>query len=150
MAIVEHSIEINAPIHEVYRISQDYAVRYDWDPFPDSIEVVRGASGEPQLGNQVMVKSKLGARMLVEFVQVNPPSRAAVSMISGPWYLSKFAGSWIFSELSPVRTGARFRYAIGAKPRFLRFLMEPIASLYFTSVVKKRLAGLKTYCEGRV
>ena len=150
MAIVEHGIEIDASIHDVYRVSQDYSVRYEWDPFPEAIQVVQGQSGEPQIGTQVLVKSKLGARMLVEFVQVQPPSRAAVSMVSGPWYLSKFAGSWIFSELSPIRTGARFRYTITAKPGFLRFLMEPIATLYFTNVVKKRLAGLKAYCERRV
>jgi hypothetical protein len=150
MALVEHSIEIGAPVHDVYRISQDYSVRYAWDPFPESIQLVHGPSGEPQVGMQVLVKSKLGMSMLVEFVQVQAPSRAAVTMVSGPWYLSKFAGSWIFTESAPARTGVRFRYTITAKPRLLRFLLEPVAALYFSHVVKRRLAGLKAYCEGRV
>jgi hypothetical protein len=150
MALVERSIEIAAPIGEVYRVSQDYAVRYEWDPFPETIQVVQGPSDGPKTGTQVWVKAKLGMSMLVEFVQVQPPARAAVAMVRGPWYLSKFAGSWIFSESSPSHTNARFRYTIIAKPRLLRFLLEPIAALYFSHVVKKRLFGLRAYCEGRV
>lgn len=147
MAILEFTLEIDSPIQLVYRVSQDYAVRYEWDPFPEDIRVVKG-SDEPAPGTQVLVKSKLGASMLVEFVQVQPPSRAAVVMIRGPWYLSKFAGSWIFRERSPLRTEARFRYTITARPWLLRWFMEPLATLYFSRVIKQRLRGLKRYCEG--
>ena len=76
MAIVEYTIEIAAPVELVWRVSQDYSVRYEWDPFPESIEVVRGAMSPPAIGSQVLVKSKLGMHMLVEFVQVAPPDRA--------------------------------------------------------------------------
>lgn len=150
MALVESHTTIAAPIDLVYRTSQDYSVRYDWDPFPENIAVVAGESNGPFVGTQVHIKSKLGMRMLVEFVQVLPPSRTAVKMVQGPWFLAKFAGSWIFQEVSSNATTARFRYTIVAKPALLRFLVEPLASLYFSRVVEKRLAGLKAYCERQV
>lgn len=151
MAIIESRVTINAPIDFVYRTSQDYSVRYDWDPFPENISVVSGDSNELAVGTQVEVKSKLGMDMLVEFVQIMPPTRAAVKMIKGPWVLEKFAGSWIFQEgLSDAQTEARFRYTIIAKPKPFRLLIEPLAALYFSRVVSKRLAGLKAYCEKHV
>lgn len=71
-------------------------------------------------------------------------------MVSGPWILEKFAGSWIFQAgHSDSLTEARFRYTIVARPKALRWLLEPLAALYFSCVVSKRLAGLKTYCESR-
>lgn len=150
MAIVERRVTINAPIDFVYRTSQDYSVRYEWDPFPENISVVAGDPNSLTVGTQVQVKSKLGMGMLVEFIQLMPPTRAAVKMITGPWFLGKFAGSWIFQEAqSDAQTEARFRYTIIAKPRPLRFLVEPLAALYFSRVVDKRLAGLKAYCERR-
>lgn len=147
MALIEYSLEIHAPVATVWRVSQDYAVRYDWDPFPERIDVVGGDAQALHRGTQVLVHSKLGMRMLVEFVQVSPPERAAIAMVNGPWFLSKFAGSWIFQEETSQRTIARFRYTVVTAPSWLRWLMEPAATFYFTQVVKKRLAGLKVYCE---
>lgn len=151
MANIESRVTINAPVDFVYRVSQDYAVRYDWDPFPEKISVVSGDPNALTVGTRVRVNSKLGMGMLVEFVQVMPPTRAAVKMIAGPWFLEKFAGSWIFQDVpASAQTEARFRYTIIAKPKLLRFLVEPLAALYFSRVVSKRLAGLKAYCEKHV
>ena len=148
MAIIESRTTINAPIEQVYRVSQDYSVRYDWDPFPENISVVAGNTDSLAVGTRVQVKSKLGMGMLVEFVQLAPPGRAAVRMVQGPWFLAKFAGSWIFQDdVQDGRTDARFRYVIVTRPALLRVLIEPLASLYFSRVVSKRLAGLKDYCE---
>jgi len=147
MALIEHQTTIAAPIERVYRVSQDYAVRYEWDPFPEHIELVAGPVGAPARGTQVDIRSRLGLAMRVEFVQVQPPTRAAVKMVQGPWFLEKFAGSWVFQALSADSTAARFRYSFNAGPGLLRPLIEPLAALYFSRVVAKRLAGLKAFCE---
>lgn len=68
MASIESKVTIMAPVDFVYRVSQDYAVRYDWDPFPENISVVSGDPDALSVGTQVKVKSKLGMDMLVEFV----------------------------------------------------------------------------------
>ncbi len=154
MAIIERCTTITAPIERVYRVSQDYAVRYAWDPFPERIAFVDGTGGEPVRGAQVDIRSRAGLTMRVEFVQVQPPTRAAVKMVRGPWMLASFAGSWIFEPASTdttqvaEATRVRFRYGLTARPSFLRGLIEPLAVLYFSRVVERRLAGLKAYCEG--
>lgn len=148
MAVVENRQTIDAPIELVYRVSQDYSVRYEWDPFPENISVVSGDSDSLSIGTRVQIRSKLGMNMQVEFVQLMPPTRAAVRMIQGPWFLAKFAGSWIFQNGSQDgKTEARFRYVIISRPALLRFLIEPLAMLYFSRVVSRRLSGLKAYCE---
>ena len=60
MALIERQVYIAAPIDAVYRASQDYAVRYEWDPFPESIAVVAGEPGGAFVSTQVRVESKPG------------------------------------------------------------------------------------------
>lgn len=104
-------------------------------------------SQELSVGTQVMVRSKLGMEMLVEFVQVAPPSRAAIKMVRGPRLISKFAGSWIFDAKGSHITIARFRYTIATRPAWLAWAADWVATGYFSWTAAKRLAGLKRYCE---
>ena len=131
----------------MYQVSQDYDVRYEWDPFPEKISMIKGSYDKLMTGNQVLVHSKLGMQMLVEFVQVAPPKRAAIKMLKGPWFLDKFAGSWIFESLGPELTDARFRYTIHSRAGIFSGILDRMASFYFTRTTKQRLAGLKQYCE---
>jgi hypothetical protein len=147
MPLIEKSLSIGAPIDVVFRVSQDYAVRYEWDPFPEKIAVVNGSPEVSGIGTQVLVRSKLGMEMVVEFVQFAPPDRAAIKMVSGPALIDKFAGSWIFDEAGPGNTLARFRYAIAMRPAWLAWAFNWFAITYFSRTAEKRLAGLKRYCE---
>jgi hypothetical protein len=149
MAIVEHSIEIFASVDLVSQVSQDYSVRYEWDPFPETISVIRGSMAPPTVGSQVLVRSKLGMEMLVEFVQVAHPNRAAIKMVKGPLAMAKFAGSWIFEDVQGHSTVVRFRYLIATRPLLLSWLGDRIATAYFSLITRKRLTGLKRYCESR-
>ena len=147
MALIERRAEIAAPLDYVYAVSQDYARRYDWDPFPERIDVVAGDPQRIAIGSEVLVRNKLGLNMRVRFVQLRPPTHAAIAMVSGPWFLHKFAGSWIFQALDAQRTDARFRYSLTTHPRWLRGCIEPLAATYFDRAVRRRLQGLKAYCE---
>jgi hypothetical protein len=140
MSMLEFSLPIAARARVVYDISQDYGVRYEWDPFPDSIQTLADKT--------IYIRSRLGMEMWVEMVQEKSPSRVAMKMIKGPWFLAKFAGSWLFhSSSNGDSCTATFRYVLVTKPKVFRFLIEPVASLYFAWVIRKRLTGLKEYCE---
>ncbi len=145
MATIEYQVLIQALPDKVYHISQDYACRYDWDPFPEQIELLHNAR-DIAVGVQVKVVARNGLKMIVEFIQIAPPKTAAVAMVKGPFFLDKFAGSWIFSE-SNGQTLARFRYNLRAKPWARALLIERLAAWYFTRAVRARLDGLKRYCE---
>ena len=149
MPIVENTMVINLPCDEVYRIAQDYSVRFKWDPFPDKLEMIGNEGYKPKIGGKVFVRSKLGMAMIVEFVQVNPPRADAIKMISGPWYLAKFAGSWTFDSITEQKTRVRFRYLLLTRGFVFNYLIETIAVCYFRHVTNKRLLGLSSYCESK-
>ncbi len=146
MAIVQHKLTIDAPQAVVYSASQDYAVRYEWDPFPEKIELLDGAT-ELAVGVRTRVIAKSGLRMDVEFVQLAPPVRAAIVMTKGPVFIKSFAGSWVFKPIDASSTQATFRYAIKTKAWVLPRVSEYLAALYFRKAVVARLRGLKQYCE---
>lgn len=144
MAVVEYQTLIRREPEFVYHVSQDYGIRFDWDPFLEKLEVVRGDPNDPKIGTQVAVRSKLGMRMVVEFVQIDPPSKVAVRMLTGPKLIQKFAGSWVFRS-QPEGTEVTFRYVFTMGP--FAWLTTPVATAYFRRVVRLRVEALKRYCE---
>ena len=147
MPIIEDSIDIKEEQEEIYHVTQDYKVRFKWDPFPDRLEMVGGGEYTPALGNQVYVRSSLHLSMVVEFVQIAPPSHMAIAMVSGPWFLKKFAGTWIINDTQSGVTKVRFRYLLQTQPACLRVLLDGIATAYFRLAIRNRLIALKKYCE---
>nr|UOP05030.1 hypothetical protein LVJ77_01590 [Conchiformibius kuhniae] len=77
---------INAPIARVYEISQDYSVRYEWDPFPDYLRNLDGGNGMPFVGREVEGRAKSGVFMRVRFVRVKAPEVAAITMVKGRYF----------------------------------------------------------------
>ncbi len=146
MAIIEYELTINAPHADVYNASQDYSVRYQWDPFPEKIELLNGAT-EVEIGVRTLVIAKSGLTMEVEFVQVAPPTTAAIIMIKGPAFIQSFGGSWVFKPIDANTTKAKFRYSIKTKKWAIPPISEYIAALYFKKAVTARLSGLKKFCE---
>lgn len=146
MAIIEYELTINAPQAAVYEASQDYSIRYQWDPFPEKIELLGGAT-EIGIGVKTLVVAKSGLTMEVEFVQVAPPTTAAIIMTKGPAFIKSFGGSWVFKTIDATSTKAKFRYSIKTKKWAIPVISEYVAAFYFKKAVIARLAGLKKYCE---
>jgi hypothetical protein len=144
--IVEFSLDIAIPVAKAYEVSQDYSVRYLWDPFPEKIELLDGVT-EIAVGAKVCVLAKSGLTMEVQFVQLKPPTNAAIVMTRGPFFLSHFGGSWTFQPVSSMNTRVKFRYSIKLKKWMFPWILNAFVKRYFTRVVKARLLGLKTFCE---
>ena len=145
MATIEYELIIKANTQFVYDVSQDYSVRYLWDPFPEKIKLLHGATLIKK-GTKAFVLAKSGLKMEVEFIQVAPPTTAVIKMTQGPVFIDAFAGSWIFKPEAGF-TKAKFIYSIKSKKWALPFIINRMAAWYFLSVVKRRLNGLKSYCE---
>jgi hypothetical protein len=144
----DESIAIDAEPIELFRLSQDYGQRLEWDPFLSSASLV-GAEREPGVGVRAICVAKSGWAMETEYVSFNPPSATAVKMTRGPWFLEAFAGSWRFEEIAPGRTRVDFRYSIRAWPHWLSWLITPILARAFSRDTRKRLQALKESVEER-
>jgi ribosome-associated toxin RatA of RatAB toxin-antitoxin module len=146
MPTFEHAIEINAAPAALFRLTQDYNHRLEWDPFLKEARLVGGAKAAG-IGARAWCVATSGLGMETEYVSFNPPKTVAVKMTKGPAILASFAGSWRFQELRPGYTRVIFRYHLAAAPRWLGFILDPVMRLIFTHDVAKRLASLKRTVE---
>lgn len=96
-------------------------------------------------GNRVKIIAWHGQSMVVEYIQVQAPTRSAMKMIAGPRFIHSFAGSWQFTPMPDGGTQARWRYQLRTTPgyRWLEFFLL----LYFAWESRRRLATLAAYCE---
>lgn len=145
---LEEAIEIQAPAEEVYRLTQNYRRRLEWDPFLKSAELLEGAT-EVGVGMRARCVSRSGWVMITEYVSANPPRSTAVKMTSGPWFLDRFAGSWRFEEIEPSRTRVTFRYSLAVRPGLLAWLLEPVVGRVFAAETRRRLLALKEAVESQ-
>ncbi len=143
----DESIEVDASPAELFRISQDYRHRLDWDPFLKSASLVDAA--EAGVGVRAVCVAQSGWSMETEYVSFHPPRAVAVKMTRGPWFLSRFAGSWRFEEIGPGRTRVGFAYSLESRPRALAWLLDPILARSFARDTRARLGALKDVAEHR-
>ncbi|MHC5536670.1 type II toxin-antitoxin system RatA family toxin [Singulisphaera rosea] len=144
--LFDESILIDAEPAELFRLTQDYGRRLEWDPFLKSATLV-GNPREAGVGVRALCVSRSGWAMETEYVSFNPPRATAVRMTSGPWFLERFAGSWRFEEITPGRTRVGFRYNLRARPNGLSWLLTPILARAFARDTRARLRALKEAVE---
>jgi hypothetical protein len=146
MPVIEDSIAIDAPAAGLFALSQDYALRRAWDPFVREMRFLDGAL-EAGRGVRVWVRAWTGLTMEVEFTGFRPPSAVAMRMRRGPWFLERFAGTWLFKPQPGGGTTVTFRYSFTVCGRWLRPLLGPIIAWVFRRDVRARLLGLKRGAE---
>jgi hypothetical protein len=146
MPIVEDSLDIMGRPDQLFALSQDTGLRLKWDPFPQTIELLGGAT-KPGVGVRVTGRSRYGVPMEVVFVSFNPPRTVAMKMVRGPWYFRGFAGTWLFQASGPDRTRVTFRYWFALRGLLLRWLLTPLVVWRIHRDVRSRLQGLKRGAE---
>jgi uncharacterized protein YndB with AHSA1/START domain len=141
---VERTIAIDAPREEIFALSQDYGLRLEWDPFLRQLRFLEGATRTAP-GVKVWVRAQNGMTMTVQYTVVEPPERVAMTMLDGPWFFTKFAGSWIFRS-NGNRTEVTFRYGF-AVHRGLGWLLTSAVARVFSRDIQLRLNALKRSAE---
>ena len=142
----EESVVIKSDPGTLFRLSQDYDRRLEWDPFLRSACLL-GEARRAEVGVRALCVAKSGWAMETEYVSFSPPRTTAVKMTRGPWFLGRFAGSWHFDQVEPGHTRVSFRYNLQARPKWLAWLLEPILARAFARDTRQRLQGLKDAVE---
>src|SRR5262249_16880582 len=73
------------------------------------------------------------------YISFDPPRVAAVKMVNSPPFFATWAATIRHEDLGPDRSRIRYTYHFTARPRWLRWLLEPIMSLVFARETKRRL-----------
>ena len=142
----EHTAVVNGPQAEVFALTQDYSRRLAWDPFLRRAELIGGAT-VPAVGVRAWCVAKSGVGMETEYVSFAPPRIAAVKMTRGPWILESFGGAWEFTTAGHGSTEVAFRYQFRTRPRWLAWLVEPMARRWFSWETRKRVVALQAALE---
>ena len=142
----EHVAVVQAKPEDVFELTQDYARRLTWDPFLQRAELVGGAA-VPGVGVRAWCVARSGLGMETEYVSFAPPRIAAVKMTRGPWMVESFGGAWEFTPVGDGATRVVFRYQFRTRPRWLAWLIEPLARRWFSWETRKRVAALRAVLE---
>jgi ribosome-associated toxin RatA of RatAB toxin-antitoxin module len=144
----EHSTIVNATQEVVFALTQNYSARLKWDPFLREAALLDGAT-EPGFGVRAWCVARSGVGMETEYVSFTPPRVAAVKMTRGPKVLETFGGAWEFAPVDGGRTRVTFRYQLRTRPRWLAWLMEPVARWWFSYETRMRVIALGKALAGR-
>jgi hypothetical protein len=144
----EHSILIRASPEEVFALTQDYALRLEWDCFLRSAYLLNGMK-QPTMGDRAVCVAKSGMAMQTEYISFRPPWVTAIKMTRGPWFLGGFAGCWRFREERIGETRVSFKYHLRARPWWLSPALNPILAWIFARDTEKRLKALREAVDQR-
>ena len=138
----EHVAIVQGSPHDVFALTQDYSRRLSWDPFLRQAELLDGAVSAG-VGVRAWCVARLGVGMETEYVSFVSPRIAAVKMTRGPWPIESFGGAWEFSPVGDGATRVVFRYQFRMRPRWLAWVLEPLARRWFSWETRKRVVALQ-------
>jgi ribosome-associated toxin RatA of RatAB toxin-antitoxin module len=143
---VSVSTTIARPAETLFWLSQDYNRRLEWDKYLAEAYLV-GSATVAAVGVESFCKNRGGSVLVSKYISFSPPSHAAVQMISGPWVLSKFGGTWRFERIDDHCTKVRFIYNFKVRPAVLKWFIEPIIGGIYRRDMQRRIAAFKNWAE---
>lgn len=139
------SIEIDAPIQQVYDVAADAAGATRWQPEIKSTEVLER---DPQ-GQQVLVEMETDLKVktvdvLMRFSYDEPRGLSWVQQ-KGP--LKSVEGSWAFEDLGDDRTRATYEMTVDLGRALGLVVRGPLVGVLRGALVESMPEKLKTFVE---
>ena len=149
MAIFEATVEIRACPGAIFKLTHDYSRRLEWDTLLKEARLLDGAETAGPGVKSVCVgrNALLGLAVETVYITFDPPWLAAVEMTRGPALLGNFAASIRHEVIRPGVTRIIYRGHVETRPRWLRWLVEPLVNRGFGRQTKRRLNALKRALE---
>lgn len=137
------------PPEMAFAVSQTQgAIRLRWDPFIRSQRLLDGAT-TPARGVRTRTRSRLGPKMISEYVSYHPPVSVGMRMVRGPWFFSRFGGGWRFVA-DGDGTRVVWHYTFTIRPRWLRGFADPIGRWLLGVEIRRRIDGYAAGCRDQV
>lgn len=143
------SIEIARPAEEVFDLLHDYGRRLDWDPMLRSADIIDDSPVAAK-GTRTRCAGTWrsgGLAMETTYISFSRGRVAAVSMCSPTPFFSRFVATIDHRPLPEGRSVVRYIYSFSARPRLLRWLLEPIMNRFMLRETRGRLQALRDYLE---
>ena len=140
------SEQISASAADVFALLHDYERRLEWDTLLKEARLTRGCERAERGATSLCVgKPFFGAfAMETKYVTFTPPKIAAVSLINSPPLFAEFAAS-IRHEDNEEGSLMTYKFRFSAKPKMLRWLLEPLMLFALQAETRKRLNALAEF-----
>jgi hypothetical protein len=147
MAHGEISELMPAPSTVVFDVLHDYQRRLEWDTLLRAayLEGNHACAGKGVTAVCVGRRSLGGLALRTVYVTFQRPTLAAVKMVNAPAFFGEWAASIHHEDLSAHESRITYKFHFSAKPRLLRFVLEPLMETIFVWETRKRLRALRTY-----
>ncbi|ASN21701.1 type II toxin-antitoxin system RatA family toxin [Arthrobacter sp. YN] len=121
------------------------AFRLTWDPFISSQAFLDGATAAGK-GVRTRTVSRMGLKMVSEYVSYTPPRNVGMSMVSGPWFFENFGGGWRFTP-DDGGTRAVWKYTFSCRPALVKPLAERLGGWLLGREIERRIEAFAKACE---
>lgn len=147
MAHGEVSEVLPAPDTVVFDLLHDYHRRLEWDTLLRAayLEGDHTAAGKGVTSVCVGRRTLGGITLKTIYVTFQRPTLAAVKMVNAPAFFETWAASIHHENLSARESRITYKFHFRAKPRLLRFMLEPVMKAVFVWEMRKRLRALRAY-----
>ena len=138
---------VPAPASAVFDLLHDYDRRLEWDTLLRAAYLDDGFTEAGRGATSVCVgrRSLGGFALKTVYVTFDRPKVAAVKLVNRPPFFDTWAASIRHDDLAPDASRITYTYTFTARPRWLRFALEPLMAHIFAWEIRKRLRALAAY-----
>lgn len=136
-----------APSEVVFDVLHDYGRRLEWDTLLRAAYLEGGhkAAGKGVTSVCVGRRSLGGIALRTVYVSFQRPTLAAVKMINRPAFFQTWAASIHHEDVSAGESRVTYRFHFTTRPRYLRFILDPLLGRVFAWETRRRLAALRDF-----
>ena len=147
MAYGRISTILPASSSAVFDLLHDYDRRLAWDTLLQAAYLDDGYTAAARGVTSVCVGRKTlgGIALKTVYVTFDRPVVAAVKMVNTPPFFATWAASIRHEDLTGGTSRITYTYTFTARPRWLRFALEPVMQRVFAWETRKRLRALAAY-----
>lgn len=130
----------------VFDLLHDYSRRLEWDTLLREARLTQGHTVAEKGATSLCIGKPFFGLVGIEtrYLTFVPGSIAAVEMVNEPPFFESFAASirHVDNEAGSIAT---YKLHFSAKPRMLRWILEPVMTIFFKYETRKRLAALAEF-----
>ena len=136
-----------APSAAVFDLLHDYDRRLEWDTLLQAAYLDDGYTAAARGATSVCVGRKTlgGIALKTVYVTFDRPVVAAVKLVNTPPFFATWAASIRHEDLAGGTSRITYTFTFTARPRWLRFALEPVMQRVFAWETRKRLRALGAY-----
>ena len=141
-----HTVEIEAPLDEVYAVAADVPGAAEWNPAMDKVDVLE--TDEEGRAELVEVEADVKVKKSKSILRFSYNEPDGLTWVQEKGDVKSVDGRWELSEIGPGRT--RATYALEVDPgRMLGMLLRgPVEGQVKEYLTKGAAEGLKHHVEG--